>query len=237
MNPFFTDSEPSFNLPNISAIGLRPQTPRESLNDSPASYKSGQQPIPAISGACVNGPLEFIEKQTHIKMKAYLTITTMAAALAVATLTPQRASAADPMTPAVAQPDIVAAAASKSELSTLVTAIKAAELVTVLQGQGPFTVFAPTDAAFKKLPAGQLEDLLKPENRMKLATILKGHFIKGRVKASDVKAGEVKTLDGEEVEIAVQNGKVSYGNAAVVATDISTSNGVIHEIDTVVIED
>jgi len=113
MNPFFTDSEPSFNLPDFSAIGLRPQTPRESLNDSPASYKSGQHPIPAISGACVNGPLEFIEKQTHIKMKAYLTITTMAAALAVATLTPQRASAADPMTPAVAQPDIVAAAASK----------------------------------------------------------------------------------------------------------------------------
>ena len=170
-------------------------------------------------------------------MKAYLTITTMAAALAVATLTPHRASAADPMTPAVAQPDIVAAAASKSELSTLVTAIKAAELVTVLQGQGPFTVFAPTDAAFKKLPAGQLEDLLKPENRMKLAKILKGHVIKGRVKAADVKAGEVKTLDGEEVEITVQNGKVSYGNAAVVATDISTSNGVIHEIDTVVVED
>ena len=129
-------------------------------------------------------------------MKAYLTITTMAAALAVATLTPQRASAADPMAPAVAQPDIVEAAASKSELSTLVTAIKAAELVTVLQGQGPFTVFAPTNAAFKKLPAGQLEDLLKPENRMKLAKILKGHVIKGRVKAADVKAGEVKTLDG-----------------------------------------
>jgi uncharacterized surface protein with fasciclin (FAS1) repeats len=72
---------------------------------------------------------------------------------------------------------------------------------------------------------------------MKLAKILKGHVIKGRVKAADVKAGEVKTLDGEEVEIAVQNGKVSYGNAMVVATDIITANGVIHEIDTVVIED
>lgn len=239
MNPLFTDSEPSFNLPDFSAIGLRPHAPRESLNDSPASYKSGQHPIPAISGACVNGRLEFIEKQTHkhTKMKAYLTITTMAAALAVATLTPQRASAADPSAPAVAMPDIVAAAASKPELSTLVTAIKAAELVTVLQGQGPFTVFAPTNAAFKKLPQGQLEDLLKPENRMKLAKILKGHVIKGRVKAADVKAGEVKTLDGEEVEIAVQNGKVSYGNAAVVATDMSASNGIIHEIDTVVVED
>ena len=169
-------------------------------------------------------------------MKAYLTITTMAAALAVATLTPQRASAADPMAPASAQPDIVAAASSKSELSTLVTAIKAAELVSALQGQGPFTVFAPTNAAFKKLPEGQLEELLKPANREKLAAILKGHVIKGRVKAADVKAGEVKTLDGKDVEIAVQNGKVSYGNATVVATDIITANGVIHEIDTVVIE-
>ena len=170
-------------------------------------------------------------------MKSYLTATTMAAALAVATLAPQRASAADPMVPASAQPDIVALAASKSELSTLVAAIKAAELVTVLQGQGPFTVFAPTNAAFKKLPEGQLEDLLKPENRMKLAKILKGHVIKGRVNAADIKAGEVKTLDGKEVEIAVRDGKVSYGNAMVIATDMSTANGVIHEIDTVVVED
>ena len=176
-------------------------------------------------------------RNKHTNMTAYLTITTMAAALAVATLTPQRASAADPSAPAVAMPNIVAAAASKPELSTLVTAIKAAELVTVLQGQGPFTVFAPTNAAFKKLPEGQLEELLKPENRMKLAKILKGHVIKGRVKAADVKAGEVKTLDGEEVEIAVQNGKVSYGNATVIATDMSASNGIIHEIDTVVVED
>lgn len=170
-------------------------------------------------------------------MKAYITITTMAAALAVATLAPQRANAADPTAPAVAQANIVAAAASKPELSTLVTAIKAAELVTVLQGQGPFTVFAPTNAAFKKLPAGQLDDLLKPENREKLAAILKGHVIKGRVKAADIKAGEVKTLDGKEVEIAVRNGKVSFGDATVVATDMSADNGVIHEIDSVVVED
>jgi len=170
-------------------------------------------------------------------MKSYITITTMAAALAVATFTPQRATAADPMVPAMAQPDIVAVAASKSELSTLVAAIKAAELVTALQGQGPFTVFAPTNAAFKKLPEGQLEELLKPENRMKLAKILKGHVIKGRVNAADIKAGEVKTLDGKEVEITMQNGKVSYGNAMVIATDMSTANGVIHEIDTVVVGD
>lgn len=170
-------------------------------------------------------------------MKSYITTITMAAALAVATLAPQRASAADQTAPTAAQPDIVAAAGSAAELSTLVTAIKAAALVSALQAQGPFTVFAPTNEAFAKLPAGTLEDLLKPENRGKLAAILKGHVIKGRVKAADVKAGKVETLEGNEVEIAVKNGKVSFGDATVVATDMAAGNGVIHEIDTVVIAD
>jgi uncharacterized surface protein with fasciclin (FAS1) repeats len=170
-------------------------------------------------------------------MKAYITITTMVAALAVATLATQRADAADQTAPAMAQPDIVAAAASVPELTTFVAAVKAADLVTALQAQGPFTVFAPTNAAFAKLPSGQLEDLLKPENRTKLATILKGHVIKGRVKAADIKPGDVKNLDGKDVAIAIKNGKVSYGEATVVATDKSADNGVIHEIDTVVIAD
>jgi uncharacterized surface protein with fasciclin (FAS1) repeats len=169
-------------------------------------------------------------------MKTHIT-TIMAAAFAVAALAPQHASAADPTAPAIAQPDIVAAAGSVPELSTLVTAIKAAALVSALQAQGPFTVFAPTDAAFAKLPAGTLDDLLKPENRAKLASILKGHVIKGRVKAADVKAGKVETLEGSDVEIAVRNGKVSFGDATVVATDMTAGNGVIHEIDTVVIAD
>ncbi len=170
-------------------------------------------------------------------MKIHITTTIAAAVLAVATIAPQRAIAADQTAPAIAQPDIVAAATSKPELTTFVSAVKAAELVSALQGQGPFTVFAPTNEAFAKLPAGQLEDLLKPENRMKLAAILKGHVIKGRVKAADVKPGEVKTLDGEEVTIAVMNGKVTFGGATVVATDLTAGNGVIHEIDTVVIPD
>jgi uncharacterized surface protein with fasciclin (FAS1) repeats len=179
----------------------------------------------------VNDRLETIEKhQTH--MKILITTTIAAAVLAVAMIAPQRAIAADQTAP-----DIVAAATSKPELTTFVSAVKAAELVSALQGQGPFTVFAPTNEAFAKLPAGQLEDLLKPENRMKLATILKGHVIKGRVKAADVKPGEVKTLDGEEVTIAVMNGKVTFGGATVVATDLTAGNGVIHEIDTVVIPD
>jgi uncharacterized surface protein with fasciclin (FAS1) repeats len=170
-------------------------------------------------------------------MKLHITTMTMAAAFAAATLAPQRASAADQTAPAIAQPDIVAAAGSVPELSTLVTAIKAAALVSALQGQGPFTVFAPTNEAFAKLPAGTLDNLLKPENRAKLAAILKGHVIKGRVKAADVKAGKVETLEGNDIEIAVRNGKVTFGDATVVATDMTAGNGVIHEIDTVVIAD
>jgi uncharacterized surface protein with fasciclin (FAS1) repeats len=176
-------------------------------------------------------------RNIQTQMKLYITTITMAAALAVATLTPQRLSAADETAPAMAQPDIVAAAGSVADLSTLVTAIKAAALVSALQGQGPFTVFAPTNEAFAKLPAGTLEDLLKPENRDKLAAILKGHVINGRVKAADVKAGKVKTLEGNDVEITVRNGKVTFGGATVVATDMVAGNGVIHEIDTVVIAD
>lgn len=183
---------------------------------------------------CVNAALETIEKH-QTQMNTYITTTIMAAALAVATLAPQQAGASDQTAPAMAQADIVAAATSRAELTTLVSAIKAAELVSVLQGQGPFTVFAPTNEAFAKLPAGELEDLLKPENQKKLAAILKGHVINGRVKAADVKPGDVKTLDGKNVEIAVKSGKVSFGNATVVATDVTAGNGVIHEIDTVVI--
>lgn len=167
-------------------------------------------------------------------MKSYIP-TIIATALAVATLAPQQAGAVDATAPAVAQPDIVAAATSQAELTTLVSAIKAAELVSALQGQGPFTVFAPNDKAFAKLPAGALEDLLKPENRAKLAAILKGHVISGRVKAADVKPGKVMSLSGKNVEIAKKDGKVYFGNALVVATDLSAANGVIHEIDTVVI--
>jgi len=165
-------------------------------------------------------------------MKHNITTTIMAAALAVATLAPQRATAMDKTAP-----DVVAAAMSAPELTTLVSAIKAAELVSALQGPGPFTVFAPTNEAFAKLPADDLADLLKPENRMKLAAILKGHVINGRVKAADVKAGDVKTLEGKDVEITVKDGKVSFGNATVVATDMTAANGVIHEIDTVVMTD
>jgi uncharacterized surface protein with fasciclin (FAS1) repeats len=195
----------------------------------------GLHPMAMFSRVCANGALEIIEKY-QITMKPYI-ITTMVAAVAVTLLAPQRASAAEETAPTMAQPDVVAAASSVPELTTLVTAIKAANLVSALEARGPFTVFAPTNEAFKKLPAGTLEDLLKPENRAKLAAILKGHVIKGRVQAADVKVGKVKTLEGNEVEIEVRNGKVTFGGATVVATDMLAANGVIHEIDAVVLAD
>jgi uncharacterized surface protein with fasciclin (FAS1) repeats len=132
---------------------------------------------------------------------------------------------------------IVAVAAGNPDFTTLVSALRAADLVDALQGEGPFTVFAPNNAAFAKLPPGALEDLLKPENKNKLAGILKNHVVEGKVMAADVKSGNVKTLDGKKVEVAVENGKVGFGGAQVIATDIEASNGVIHVIDTVVLPD
>jgi uncharacterized surface protein with fasciclin (FAS1) repeats len=133
--------------------------------------------------------------------------------------------------------DIVVVAADKSSLSTLVAAIKAAGLVEALQADGPFTVFAPNNDAFAKLPNGALADLLKPENKNKLAGILKNHVVKGRVLAADVEPAMTKTLNGKKVELAKRNGKVCYGDATVLEADITGSNGVIHIIDTVVMPD
>lgn len=120
--------------------------------------------------------------------------------------------------------------------TTLVAAVKAAGLVETLKGTGPFTVFAPTDEAFAKLPAGTLESLLKPENKTKLQNILKYHVVAGRVMASDViKLHSAKTVEGQEVKIAVVNGAVKVDSAHVTKTDIGTSNGVIHVVDSVLL--
>ncbi len=104
-----------------------------------------------------------------------------------------------------------------------------------LNGAGPFTVFAPTDEAFAKLPKGTVEDLLKPENKAKLASILTYHVLAGKVMAADVKTMGAKTVNGKEASIKVGGGKVTIGAANVVKTDIAASNGVIHVIDTVLI--
>ena len=132
--------------------------------------------------------------------------------------------------------DIVDTAVQAGSFNTLVAAVKAAGLVETLKGDGPFTVFAPTDEAFKKLPAGTLESLLKPENKAKLQAILTYHVVPGKVMAADVvKLTTAKTVQGGKVSIAVGDSGVTVDGANVVKTDIETSNGVIHVIDAVIL--
>lgn len=132
---------------------------------------------------------------------------------------------------------IVDIAVGNSDFSTLVAAVKAAGLAETLSGKGPFTVFAPTNAAFAKLPKETLASLLKPENKDKLAAILTYHVVPGKVMASDVvKVTEAKTVQGQAVKVQVVDGKVKLnGSSTVVKTDIAASNGVIHVIDTVIL--
>ena len=131
--------------------------------------------------------------------------------------------------------DIVDTAVSAGSFKTLAAALKAADLVDTLKGAGPFTVFAPTDEAFAKLPAGTLENLLKPENKEKLKAILTYHVVAGKVMAADVvKLKTAKTVQGSTIDISTMGGKVKVDNANVVKTDIAASNGVIHVIDTVI---
>jgi uncharacterized surface protein with fasciclin (FAS1) repeats len=133
--------------------------------------------------------------------------------------------------------NIVEVAASNGSFNTLVAAVKAAGLVETLSGKGPFTVLAPTDAAFAKLPAGTLENLLKPENKKALIEILTYHVVPGVAAYSDqvVKMSEVPTVLGSPVKVTVKDGKVMLGNATVAIADVETSNGVIHAIDTVLL--
>jgi uncharacterized surface protein with fasciclin (FAS1) repeats len=132
--------------------------------------------------------------------------------------------------------DIVETAAAAGEFKTLAAALGAAGLVPVLKGDGPFTVFAPTDAAFAKLPAGTVESLLKPENKAKLSAILTYHVVPGRVTAAEVtKLREAKTVNGQSLRITTGNGGVRVNDARVTATDVMASNGVIHVIDSVVL--
>ncbi len=123
-----------------------------------------------------------------------------------------------------------------AKFNTLVAAVKAADLVGVLKGSGPFTVFAPTDQAFAKLPAGTLETLLKPENKAKLRSILTYHVVPGKVMAKDVvKLRSAKTVDGRSLSIQVSGGAVMINGARVTKTDVAASNGVIHVIDSVIL--
>jgi uncharacterized surface protein with fasciclin (FAS1) repeats len=132
--------------------------------------------------------------------------------------------------------DIVDTAVANGQFKTLATALNAAGLVNTLKGPGPFTVFAPTDDAFAKLPPGTLDDLLKPENKGKLAAILTYHVVPGAVTSRQVtNLKEAKTVNGSMLQVSARDGKVMINNADVVKPDIETSNGVIHVIDAVLL--
>ncbi len=144
--------------------------------------------------------------------------------------------AAAPLFAASHQKDIVDTAVAAGSFKTLVAAVKAAGLVETLKGKGPFTVFAPTDEAFAKLPAGTLDTLLKPENKEKLKGILTYHVVPGKVMAKDVVTlKEAKTVNGQMLTIAAKDGKVMVDNAHVAKTDVVAGNGVIHVIDAVLL--
>ena len=137
---------------------------------------------------------------------------------------------------AVKAQDIVDTAVAAGQFTTLVAAVQAAGLVETLKGEGPYTVFAPTDEAFAALPEGTVENLLKPENKDQLVAVLTYHVVPGKIMASDVagKVMEVASVQGSELSVDATNG-VTVDNANVVAADIETSNGVIHVIDKVVL--
>jgi uncharacterized surface protein with fasciclin (FAS1) repeats len=158
-------------------------------------------------------------------MRSLLKTFTAAVAAAVITTSPAQATNAD----------IVDVAVSAGSFNTLVSAVKAADLVAELKSPGPFTVFAPTDEAFAKLPAGTVESLLKPENKAKLVTLLTYHIVPGKVMSADIagKKMDVASSEGETIKIDATSG-VMVNQASVVKADVEASNGVIHVIDQVI---
>lgn len=160
-------------------------------------------------------------------MKRTLSATAAALLLAVSVAAPARADHHQGK-------DIVDTAVAAGSFNTLATALKAAGLVDTLKGKGPFTVFAPTDEAFRKLPAGTLEKLLA--DKAQLTKVLAYHVVAGKVMAADVvKLTEAKTVEGAPVKISAKDGKVKVNDANVVKTDVVASNGVIHVIDSVIL--
>ena len=174
-------------------------------------------------------------------MKKKLAAIAVASALVLAACgsdsdtTDTTAPAASDTTAAMAEPGtIVEVAQGNADFSTLVAAVSAAGLAETLSGEGPFTVFAPTNAAFEALPEGLLEKLLLPENKEVLAKIVSYHALAAKVMAADVAAGDVDTVEGSKLTITTEGG-VKVGNANVTATDVAASNGVIHVIDQVLV--
>lgn len=164
------------------------------------------------------------------------TLTGSLTVLAPANACPRSSKAPVPQTARAAQTGtIVDVAASNPSFTTLVQAVQAAGLVETLSGQGPFTVFAPTNEAFAALPAGTLEKLLKPENRDILRKILTYHVLSGTVRSTAIRPGQVTTVEGSPVTLRVRNGQIAVNNSTVTTADIQTSNGIIHVINRVLL--
>ena len=165
---------------------------------------------------------------------AFVTLTSLAA-LGAAGCGPEQPAESPAGAAAAADKDIVDTAVAAGSFTTLAKALAAADLVDTLKGEGPFTVFAPTDEAFAALPAGTLDDLLKPENKAKLQEILKYHVVSGKVMAADAaKLTSAPTVAGKEIKVDATDG-VKINDAKVVKADIAAKNGVIHVIDKVLL--
>ena len=176
-------------------------------------------------------------KKSNLSFFAVLTISTLFTfACGEAPKTPEKVEA--PVVEKVVVPEapktVVGIAAGSTDHTTLVAAVTAAGLVETLNGAGPFTVFAPTNAAFSALPAGTVDNLLKPESKDALTAILTYHVVAGNVMAADLKDGQVvKTLNGKELKVSVKDGKVQINGANVTAADLVGSNGTVHVLDAV----
>jgi uncharacterized surface protein with fasciclin (FAS1) repeats len=160
----------------------------------------------------------------------------MLSVFAIATLVTMTVMVSNPRSATAQTRDVVDTTVAAGSFTTLAKALTAADLIGTLKGKGPFTVFAPTDEAFAKLPAGTLESLLRPENKAKLQRILTYHVVAGKVMAADVvKLDSAKAVSGDAITIATKGTAVTVDAALVTKTDIVASNGVIHVIDTVIL--
>ena len=176
------------------------------------------------------------ERLMKVLRRSVLVAAALAAALTLSACSSDSDTASDSMTEETTVGTIVDVAAGDGSFSTLVAAVTAADLVETLSGEGPFTVFAPTDEAFAALPAGVLDALLLPENKAVLAQILTYHVVSGKIMAADVTAGDVATVEGQNIKIATPEAEgVTVNGAAVVVADVPASNGVIHAINAVIL--
>ena len=176
------------------------------------------------------------ERLMKVLRRSVLVAAALAAALTLSACSSDSDTASDSMTEETTVGTIVDVAAGDGSFSTLVAAVTAAGLVETLSGEGPFTVFAPTDEAFAALPAGVLDALLLPENKAVLAQILTYHVVSGKIMAADVTAGDVATVEGQNIKVATPEAEgVTVNGAAVVVADVPASNGVIHAINAVIL--